>query len=344
MTFRDMKAAFYTGHDQIEMGRCIPVEPGPGQVQIRVSHCGICGTDLHIFHGALDHRVTPPAILGHEMSGTIEALGRDVEDWSVGDPVTVMPLDPCGNCLACKAGHGHICEKLNFLGIDSPGAFQSYWTVPARTLLRLPPKLPLVRGALVEPLAVAFHSVRLGEIQPGENVVVIGGGPIGMVVALVAKAAGANVLVSEVNPFRLGLADELDLETVNPNSADPVELMNERTRGAGADAVFEASGSSAGAEIMTQLPRARGRIIVVGVFAQRPQVDLSRFVWRELRVCGARAYEYEDFEKAIELAASETMRLDRLVTEITSLDSLEEGLQKMDSGGRCMKILIDCSV
>ena len=95
---------------------------------------------------------------------------------------------------------------------------------------------------------------------------------------------------------------------------------------------------------MTQLPRARGRIIVVGVFAQRPQVDLSRFVWRELRLCGVRAYGYEDFEKAIELAASETIRLDRLVTEIKSLDSLEEGLRKMGSGGRCMKILIDCSL
>lgn len=337
-----MKAAFYAGDRTITLGESVPVDPQTGQVQIQVSHCGVCGTDLHIFHGAMDKRVKMPAILGHEMSGTISALGSGVTDWTLGDPVTVMPLDPCSNCPACRAGHSHICQNLNFMGIDSPGAFQSHWTVPAETLLRLPPNLSLTHGALIEPLAVACHDVRLGAIQPGENVVVIGGGPIGMLVALVAQHAGGKVVVSEINPFRVEMAGKLGLEAVNPREVDLVKLVNDRTNGAGADAVFEVSGSQPGADVMTDLLRTRGRIIVVAIFAKKPNIDLFRFFWRELRLLGARVYEREDFARAIEIAAAGDLPLDQLITEVTSLDHLGEGFEKMDGGGACMKILMDC--
>lgn len=157
-----MRAAFYEGHKTIRTGECAPVAPGPGQAQIAVSHCGICGTDLHIYHGNMDHRVTLPQVIGHEMSGTIVATGEGVTGWRAGDRVTVRPLDPCGECAACRAGHGHVCMKLKFLGIDAPGAMQALWTAPARTLHRLPESLTLEQGALIEPLAVACHDVRLG--------------------------------------------------------------------------------------------------------------------------------------------------------------------------------------
>jgi len=338
-----MKAAFYAGNRTIQLGECRPVEPGPGEVQIHVSHCGVCGTDLHIFHGAMDKRVKMPAILGHEMSGVIAAVGSGVAGWGEGDHVTVMPLDPCGACPACKAGHSHICQKLNFIGIDSPGAFQSVWTVPAKTLLRLPPRLSLAHGALVEPLAVACHDVRLAEIRPGEHVVVIGGGPIGMLVALVARHAGGNVVVTEVNPFRVALAKRLGLEAVNPKETDVVKFIEERTDGAGADAVFEVSGSKAGVAAMPHLLRTRGRMVVVAIFAQPVEIDLFRVFWRELKLIGVRVYEREDFAKAIDLAASGELPLDALITETTSLDGLSESFEKMDTGGECMKILIDCS-
>ncbi len=338
-----MKAAFYEGNQTIRIGACAPVAPGPGQVQIRVSHCGICGTDLHIFHGKMDHRVTMPQVMGHEMSGVVTAVGEGVTGVAAGDRVTVRPLDPCGACPACAAGHSHICQRLKFIGIDSPGAFQGFWTVPAHTLHRLPENLSFAQGALIEPLAVACHDVRLGEVRAGEFAVVQGGGPIGVLIALVARAAGARVLVSEVNPFRLKLAEELGLETVNPLSSDVVALVNERTGGAGADVVFEVSGSAAGAELMTKLPRTRGRIVVVAIFAQVPPVDLFRFFWRELRLAGARVYEPQDFEKAIALAAAGTLPIDRLVTDVRPLDRLESALRDMERGGEVMKILMECS-
>ena len=332
------KAAYYLGDRKVAVGDSAPVEPGPGQVQIEVSHCGICGTDLHIWHGAMDKRVKMPAILGHEMSGEIASVGPGVEDWKEGDRVTVMPLDFGRNP---PEGHSHIADFMRFMGIDSPGAFQSYWTVDASTLFRLPKGLSLEHGALIEPLAVACHDVRLGRVKKGERVVVIGGGPIGMLVAMVAQHAGGDVVVTEVNPFRVAKAKELGLKAINPRETDVREYIKEWTGGGGADVLFEVSGSKAGAEIMTDLLRIRGRIVIVAVFAHKPEVDLFRFFWRELELCGARVYEAEDYDAALEIAASGRLPLDKLITERTDLAGVQSGFEKMDAGGDCMKILVD---
>lgn len=338
-----MKAAFYVGNATMTTGPEAAVDPAAGKVQIKVGYCGICGTDLHIYHGKMDRRVHLPQILGHEMSGTVSALGPGVEGFSVGDPVTVMPLDPCNNCPACRAGHSHICQNLKFMGIDTQGAMQSYWTVPAHTLHRLPANLPFRLAALVEPVSVACHAVRLGEVAKGEYVVVLGGGPIGTLVALVAKNQGARVLVSEINPYRLQLLKELGLEALDPRQKDFTEYVTEQTQTAGADVVFEVTGSQAGAELMTKLPRTRGRIVVVALFADPPKVDLFRFFWRELRLRGTRVYEHQDFEAGIRLASSGSLPLERLITQTYPLEQVQAGLQQMERGGEVMKVLIKCS-
>ena len=335
------QAAFYEGNRSIRLGDIEAQEPGTSEVQIKVSHCGICGTDLHIFHGALDKRIRMPAVLGHEMSGTISAFGAGVDGFAIGDRVAVMPLTPCGDCPACAAGHSHICHNLNFLGIDTPGAFQSYWTVPANTLHRVPDNLSLMHGALLEPLAVACHDVRLANVQPGDQVVVVGGGPIGVLVALVAQNAGGQVIVSEINPYRVDLTQQLGLETVNPNDTDLVDLVTKRTGGAGADIVFEVSGSQAGAAVMTDLLRTRGLAVIVANFAQNPQVDLYRFFWRELRMQGVRVYESQDFADAIALAAKGSLPLDQIITDVRPLGALKSGFEDMEKGGNVMKILLE---
>ena len=338
-----MKAAFYERDEVIKIRQIEAIPPGPGEVQVNVAYSGICGTDLHIFHGVMDARVAPAQIMGHEISGTVSAVGEGVHDIAVGDPVTVMPLDSCGVCPACLAGHSHICLNLKFLGIDTPGGFQSYWNVPAKTILPLPEDMSLELGALVEPLAVACHDVRLGEIAAGEFVVVLGGGPIGTLIALVAKNVGAHVLVSEINPTRVKVGQELGLDVVNPKEIDLVALVNERTGGAGADAVFEVTSHASGAEIMTQLPRTRGRIILVGIFGKPPVVDLKAILWREMVVISARVYEREDFTKAIELAASGALPLEGLISDIYPLERLKDGLELLAGGGDVMKVLIQCS-
>ncbi len=335
------QATYYEGKRSIRLGECQPIAPAAGEVQLRVSHCGICGTDLHIFHGAMDSRVSMPAVLGHEMSGTVNKVGAGVADFAIGDTVAVMPLAPCQDCPACAAGHSHICHNLNFLGIDTPGAFQSFWTVPAATLHRLPSNLSLKHGALIEPLAVACHDVRLAQVTAGDDVVVVGGGPIGMLVALVAKQYGAQVIVSEINPYRVALARDLGLTAVNPQEVDLRKLVMHKTNGAGADIVFEVSGSQAGAAIMTELLRTRGLAVVVAIFAQKPEIDLFRFFWRELRLQGVRVYESRDFADAIALAAQGSLPLDALITDVRPLSALKSGFEDMERGGDVMKILLE---
>jgi 2-desacetyl-2-hydroxyethyl bacteriochlorophyllide A dehydrogenase len=342
-TTESLHAAFFEGNQSMRLGLCAPVEPAPGQVQMRVSYCGLCGTDLHLFHGAMAHRLRLPHVMGHEMSGAISAVGAGVEGWQPGDRVTVRPLDPCGNCPACRAGHSHICHNLKFIGIDTPGALQGLWTVPAHTLHRLPDALSLRLAALIEPVAVACHDVRMGEVEAGHAVVVIGGGPIGVLVALVAQTLGARVVMAEVNPFRVELARALGIDAVNPKETDLAALIDERTAGTGADVVFEVSGSAAGAEMMTKLPRTRGRIVAVAIFAEPPKVDLFRFFWRELKLTGARVYEPQDFEAAIALAAGGSLPLEKLITTVVPLGRVEDGLRLMERGGEVMKVLVSCA-
>jgi len=285
------RAAFYEHDKTIRVGDVGARAPGTGEVQVKIAYAGICGTDLHIYHGVMDQRVAASQVMGHEVSGVVSALGEGVAGIEVGQMVTVMPLDPCNACPACEAGHSHICLNLKFMGIDTQGGFQTYWTVPAHTILPLPETMSLKRAALVEPLAVACHDVRLGEVKAGEFVVVLGGGPIGALVGLVAQNAGASVVVSEINVDRIRIGRELGLEVVDPNEVDMVGLVNERTGGAGADVVFEVTSSGAGAAMMTQLPRTRGRIVVVAIFGKVPKVDLKAILWREMKLCGTRVYE-----------------------------------------------------
>ena len=338
-----MQAAFYQGRETIHTGSSAAVSPGAGQVQIRVAYCGICGTDLHIFHGKMDKRVHLPQIIGHEMSGTIAEVGEGVADWHLGDRVTVRPLDYCGQCPACKAGHSHICMNLKFIGIDSPGAMQELWTIPAHTLHKLPDSLSLEQGALIEPISVACHDVRQGKVKEGDYVVVQGGGPIGIFIALVARERGAKVLISEVNPFRLTLAREFGFEALNPQDAELSERVNAATDGAGADVVFEVSGAAASVEMMTTLPRTRGRIVIVAIHSEPVSVSLFQVFWRELQLMGARLYEPQDFDEAIRLCASGRLPLDAMITSIRPLDEIESAIRQLEGGGKVMKLLVKCS-
>lgn len=290
----------------------------------------------------MDKRVNIPQVIGHEMSGTIAEIGEGVTGFSVGDPVVVRPLDNRGETPSDR-GNSHICRNLKFLGIDSPGAFQSSWTVPAFTVHKVPADVDLKLAALTEPLAVACHDVRLGEVKPGELAVVTGGGPIGILVALVARAAGARVLLSEVNEHRLNFARGLGFEAVNPLETDLAALCRERSGDAGADIVFEVSGAKAAAASMTDLLAIRGRIVVVAIYPQPTEINLFHFFWKELQMRGARVYEPEDYEKALRLLADKSLPLEPMITGVQSLENIQSAFENLHSAPSAMKVLIDCT-
>jgi len=336
-------AAYYTGNRQFSLERAEPVPPAAGEVRIEVAFCGICGTDLHVYLGHMDQRIGDHRVIGHEMSGTVDVVGEGVTDWKAGDRIVVRPLDACGTCSSCRRGYRHVCQRLKFLGLDTDGAFQRYWTVPAHTLHGVPDELPLDLAALIEPAAVACHDVRRGRVQAGEDVLVIGGGPIGMLVALVAQGAGANVTVSEVNEHRLAMAKDFGFATLNPKACDPVAALVEATDGKGADVVFEVSGTQPGVDLMTAVTATRGRIVMVAIHATKPAVDLFQFFWKEIEMLGARVYEPEDYDEAIRFVAADLDKARRLITSIKELPELQAAFEELAGDPKAMKTLIRCS-
>jgi 2-desacetyl-2-hydroxyethyl bacteriochlorophyllide A dehydrogenase len=290
----------------------------------------------------MDRRVRIPQPIGHEMSGRIAALGPDVTGWEAGAAVTVMPLDWCGECPACLAGHQHICQRLTFIGIDSPGALQSRWNVPAHTLVALPDDLPLRHAALVEPTAVAVHDVRRGRVQPGEQVLVVGGGPVGTLIALVCQAAGADVKVSEPDRYRREVLTQLGLTVLDPSAGDLTEVVTQWTGGAGAAVAFEVSGAAQGVAAAVDALAVRGRLVVVAIHGQPREVDLHRVFWRELTLIGARVYERADYETAVDLIHRREVPADRLISRVFPLAEAPAAFAALAAGGE-MKVLIDCA-
>lgn len=337
-----MRSATYRGDATFTVQDADLVLPAAGQVRIEVAYTGVCGTDLHIYHGAMDHRVTLPAVIGHEMSGRIAEVGPDTAGWSVGDAVTVMPLRWCGKCPACRAGHRHICHDLDFVGIDSPGSMQTSWTVPADLLVRLPDGLSLRDAALIEPTAVAVHDVRRADLKPGERVVVVGGGPIGLLIGSVARTAGAHVRILELDPARRAVAGEIGLTAWDPGALDAAVAVLEWTGGAGADVAFEVSGSAGGVRAVTDLVSVRGRVVVVAIHSAPREVDLFRVFWRELTLIGARVYERADFETAARLMAEGKVPTAALISQVVPLASAAEAFAALERGG-VLKVLVDCS-
>ncbi|WP_298813160.1 alcohol dehydrogenase catalytic domain-containing protein [uncultured Roseibium sp.] len=335
-----IQAAVYRGDKTFSLEQKDVQPPGPGEVQIKVAYCGICGTDLHIFLGHMDQRVGFERTIGHEMSGTISATGEGVTGLAAGQHVVVRPLDHCGDCPACNAGHEHICHKLKFIGIDSEGAFQEYWNVPAHTIHVLPEGLNLSHAALIEPLAVACHDVERAKLVKDEDVLVIGGGPIGLLVALVARQAGGNVIISEISDTRLAYAEKLGFKTINPNSDDPVEKVNALTGNKGADVVFEVSGSQPGVDLMTAAAATRGRIVMVAIHASKPTIDLFQFFWRELELFGARVYRPEDYDTAMRLLNEGVVDCASFITDIKPLGEIQSAFTALTLNPSAIKSMI----
>ena len=336
-----MTAATYTGSRTFSTTERVIDPPEPGQVQIAVAYTGLCGTDLHIFHGDMDARVSLPAVIGHEMSGTIAALGEGVTGWTVGQPVTVMPTLSCGSCPACRRGNTHICHNLDFIGIDSEGSMQNAWNVPAEILIALPEGLALDEAVLIEPTAVAVHDVRRSKLVASDFVVVIGGGPVGQLIASVALQQGARVVLVELDAGRRETAKGFGITTIDPREENLIEYVLRETGGAGADVAFEVSGAAAGVNSAVEVLTTRGRLVMVAIHPKPKEIDLHRFFWRELEMFGARLYQREDFEEAVRLVADGAIPARPLISKVVTLGDVEQGFLALESGG-VMKVLVDC--
>lgn len=336
-----MKAAFYSSKGKFELGESTVKKPGRGEVRLEVAYCGVCGTDVHIFHGVMDRRIGPPQIVGHEASAVVAEVGEGVDTVKVGDRVAIRPLK-FGDPHPFDKGHKHVGKNLKFIGIDSAGAFQQSWTLPAYTLHKLPEQLSLKHGAFIEPLSVACHDVKIGRVIAGENCLVMGGGPIGTLIAYVLKEKAANVIISEVNEIRIDMLRNLGFEVVNPLVENLVERISQLTDTAMIDCAFEVSGSEAAVSSMTEVVNVRARIVMVAIHGAGPRkVDLFKFFWSEIEMLGARLYEEEDYEEAIQIAADGAIPFDILITQISPLRDIQSVFEEIDRNPAGMKYLIE---
>ncbi|MDA3955629.1 alcohol dehydrogenase catalytic domain-containing protein [Oceanispirochaeta sp.] len=336
------KTALYKGNQTIEIVERENEVLKPEEVRLDVAYCGICGTDRHAFHGVMDGRIGNDAVIGHEMSGIITEIGSAVKDHKIGDAVVVRPLDWCGECPTCKRGFTHICENLKFVGLDSEGAFQSSWNVNQRILHKVPKGVSLKVASLAEPLAVACHDVRRSAISSDDFALIIGGGPIGILIAQVLKNKGVNFVLSEVNETRLSIAQSLGIKTLNPIKQDMAASIKEMNKGSLADVVFEVSASQPGALSMTAFTRPRGKIVLVGIYGKNPEVCLKDFFWKELELFGARVYEARDFDEALAVLNIPEFPSEVIISKIYPLEQMEKAFKDLDEDLSVMKILIQC--
>ncbi len=317
----------------------VPV-PAEGEALVKVRYCGICGSDMGIIAGT-HPRAKPPLILGHEFSGEILEIrpGCKKTTLKAGDKVTAYPLLSCGNCWSCRNGVSHVCRSLKLFGIDRDGFMAEYAAVLVEYLYKLPEKQSFEKAALVEPLAVGVHSVRMAEVRPDDMMVVMGAGPIGLVVALALKDAGVKkIYLTDINSCRLNLARQLGFATFNAAETNVAEEVRRITNGDGADVVFEVAGAAESAMQMTEIVRCRGKVIMVSVHKKPHEVDLRSINFKEITLIGTRVYTREDYEYAIRIA--DALPLERLVTHKVPAADAPRGFELMKNPDGVCKVLI----
>jgi (R,R)-butanediol dehydrogenase/meso-butanediol dehydrogenase/diacetyl reductase len=334
-----MRASFYRGSRTFEAGTASMPVPTAGQALLRVRRAGICGTDLHIYQGHLDHRVPRNGIIGHEIFAEVVTAPRD-SGFGEGDRVVVEPVLFCGTCRACRMGATYLCRHLKVLGVDAPGGMQEFWAVPSDRLLHVPDSVSDDDAPLIEPLAVATHDVARAEVRAGDAVVVFGGGPIGSLIALVSRHRGARVKVVEINPHRVELLKRLGLDTVGPG-ADVLAIVNDWTNGDGADVAFEVSGDPAAARLVTDVVRVWGTVSIIAIHSDPVPVNLYAMFARELRMHGSRLYTRAAWEEAIRLVSNGDVAVGPLVSRLIPLEDLQKGMEEALGGGPVMKVLVD---
>lgn len=317
--------------------------PQAGQVSIRMMRLGICGSDIHVYHG--EHPFTSyPVTQGHEVSGVIDALGPGVEHFRVGQKVTVQPQVVCGKCHPCRHGKYNLCEELKVMGFQTTGMASDYFVVDAEKVLALPEEMSFDEGAMLEPLAVAVHAVRrFGDIE-GKDVAVLGAGPIGNLVAQTAKGLGARrVLITDVSDYRLALAKECGADiAVNTRTKDFGVAMVEAFGPDKADVIYDCAANDITMGQAIQHARKGSTIILVGVYAGMAKVDLAVLNDHELDLNTTMMYRQEDFEGAIRLVKEGKIRLQPLMSKHFAFQDFLAAYQYIDANRETtMKVLVD---
>jgi len=325
-----VKVAVWYGGNNIK----IEDRPKPtitdNEVLLRVRAVSICGSELHAYEGISERR-KPPLIMGHEFSGEIAEVGKQVKNFEVGERVTVDPLTRCGICVSCTSGRGNICMNVRLIGLHTSGAFAEYVPVPATNLHRLPGNVSFEEGSCIEPFAVGFHSVIRTPVEVGDTVVVLGAGTIGLTNLQAARIAGAReTIVTDLVDYRLKLAKKLGADvTINSKSEDPVKKIMELTDNKGADVAIEAVGIQPTVQQAMAMIRIGGKVTIVGMLSRTMQLEMLDAVVKEMDIKGTYGYTPGDFRIALGMIANGRADVKSLITHVLPLNEVGRGFELM---------------
>ncbi|MFC5591461.1 zinc-binding dehydrogenase [Sporosarcina soli] len=335
-----MRAVLIDENLNINISEANIPEVEEGYALIKVKYSGVCGTDLSISYGGLKHRINYPLIMGHEFSGVVEQLNGET-DLAIGDRVVVDPLYSCGNCISCKNNQHQVCTNLKVLGIEYNGSFAEYVAIPFENIHKVPDNLSDKLACLIEPLSVTHRAVNKADLQENSSVLILGGGPIGLMLGLIAKEKGVkDVFLSEVNPHRLKIAKEFGFKTIDGTKIKNIgEYLMDNFDGK-VDVVFEAAGSPITAQQMTTVVKEQGKVILVGLFKEPPLLDLSTMQYKEITLLTSRSYTRHEFKSSIPLSIKLEKSLEKIISHIVDVDNANEALTIMKSGQNVLKVLI----
>lgn len=343
-----MKALIY-GKDKIfrigEWNKPFLLPGENGKVILKVILCGICGSDIGVYKGAFKERLYNAVILGHEILGEITDISPDsVGSFSIGDRVAVEQPYSCGNCDACRCGRYNLCKKIKTLGMDVGynGGFAEYVKVDIKNIHKVPNTLSDERAALCEPMAIAVHMVRQAKCKKGDRALVIGAGPIGVLVALYVKHIGASrVVVCDKNQFRVGNANQFGLDAYNTTETSWKTIADKFSED-GIDVCFEVAGSSETYNLALLMTKSGGTVVCGGSTQGLIPIALNEVLLKELTLIGTRMAVYDDFEIALRVLEKKEIPFEKLISKKIGLDQmLDDGFNMIESGAPLMKILVD---
>lgn len=318
-------------------------EPKKGEVLIKIMKIGVCGSDIHVYHG--EHPFTKyPVTQGHEVSGEIAAVGEGVEGFAPGQKVTIQPQVVCGKCYPCRHGKYNLCEELKVMGFQTTGVASRYFAVDASKVTALPENLSFDEGAMIEPLAVAVHGVRQAGDVNGLKIAVLGAGPIGILVAQTAKGMGAeSVMITDVSDVRLAKAKECKVDfCVNTKNKDFGEAMVENFGPDKADIIYDCAGNNTTMGQAIKYARKGSTIILVAVFAGEAKVDLAVLNDHELDLNTTMMYRNEDYIEAIRLVNEKKVVLAPLISKHFAFQDYLKAYQYIDANREStMKVIIN---
>ncbi len=321
-----MRAWFLTAPGELELREVPDPEPKADEAVVRVEAVGICGSDAECFAGK--HPLPNyPRLPGHEFAGQVAAVGSAWEGAPVGTRVVVDPALSCGRCYACRQGRPNCCVEVSIAGVHRPGAMAERVICRASQLYPIPDSMSFETAAVIETLSIGAQVVRRAQVRKGDCVVVLGGGPMGLCCLLMARQAGARVLVSEPLPWRLALADDLGAETcVNPTLYSPAEAVRDFTDGYGAHVVVDATGEPSAAESALSLVGSAGRVVILTLSEEPIRVSPWQLVRQELTILGSRL-TLARFDDLVSLVDSGKVPLDRLATHRFKMSEAEEAFK-----------------